>query len=290
MIVVFLWARRSSSHWTSSSVLVCNMHHMIRIKIICWSNVVLFSFFFHSILISFSSLLRSRVSGSTSQQASCEFHEKQEKRGLGPGPGRVEDDDDSLPWSEQSGMHAAVHHQLMTTTAPMRRRMTMMIAYIIIINLYTYLYLLGPTEQKWKMQKQKPKTALGLVWLLVRLGSSFKNWFCVHFLSVLLPALSHPRPCDPKRPPPHPHPHPTVARFSCRSVVLPCSASCLWRRGGWGWLAAGWGVMALQFTATDSQQNRLWDWSWNAITINKCRKDTVKRSGEESEILINKSH
>lgn len=67
----------------------------------------------------------------------------------------------------------------------------MMIAYIIIINLYTYLYLLGPTEQKWKMQKQKPNTALGLVWLLVRLGSSFKNWFCVHFLSVLLPdALS----------------------------------------------------------------------------------------------------
>lgn len=205
--------------------------------------------------------------------SSCE---KQEKRGLGPGPGRVEDDDDSLPWSEQSGMHAAVHHQLMTTTAPRRRRMTMMIAYIIIINLYTYIcWAQRSRSGRCRSRNQTLPWVWFGCWFVS--GLPLKTGFVfIFFLCYCL--RSHPRPCDPKRPPPHPHP--TVARFSCRSVVLPCSASCLWRRGGWGWLAAGWGVMALQFTATDSQQNRLEDWSWNAITINKCRKDTMKRRGK----------
>lgn len=190
---------------------------MIRIKIICWSNVVLFCFFFHSILISFSSLLRSRVSGSTSQQ----LREAGETR-FGAGRDRAEWRMmmTVCPEASKVGCSSASPADDDDCTEEDDDDDCLYYYYKLI-----YLYLLGPTEQKWKMQKQKPNTALGLVWLLVRLGSSFKNWFCVHFLSVLLPALSHPRPCDPKRPPPHPHP--TVARFSCRSVVLPCSASCL---------------------------------------------------------------
>lgn len=278
MIVVFLWARRSSSHWTSSSVLVCNMHHMIRIKIICWSNVVLFCFFFHSILISFSSLLRSRVSGSTSQQ----LREAGETR-FGAGTGQ------SGGWWWQFALKrakwdAAVHHQLMTTTTAPRRRMTMMIAYIIIINLYTYICW---AQRSRSGRCRSRNQTLPWVWfgcwfvsgLPLKTGFVFIFFLCYCLRSLILaPAtlsdlhlililrlLASP-----------------VGRSFCPVLRLVSDDE----EDEAGWL----GSQALQFTATDSQQNRLEDWSWNAITINKCRKDTVKRSGEESEILINKSH
>lgn len=213
--------------------------------------------------------------------SSCE---KQEKRGLGPGPGRVEDDDDSLPWSEQSGMQQCI-------TSWWRRlhrggggwRWWLLIL-LLGKNLYTYICW---AQRSRSGRCRSRNQTLPWVWfgcwfvsgLPLKTGFVFIFFLCYCLRSLILaPAtlsdlhlililrlLASP-----------------VGRSFCPVLRLVSDDE----EDEAGWL----GSQALQFTATDSQQNRLWDWSWNAITINKCRKDTVKRSGEESEILINKSH